>query len=114
MSRDFLYKVLTDMMNKASSGSLPKEGENKILINLCFVDELLNSEYSAFLTEEDYNLMSTYLYSLYGKYCMIPYPKYQYNKEVDSTNVIKVADNLMRVTERNIVRKDTSNNFRIV
>lgn len=74
-------------------------GDVAKLIVFAFIEELLDSPMSEFVTEEDYKAITGGLYCLYGS-CMIPFPDYR--KAVDST-VHKVNDRY-RITETDILR----------
>ena len=46
------------------------------LLALSLVECFLNSELNTFITEEDYNIISRFLYCIYGRDCLVPYPKF--------------------------------------
>lgn len=44
------------------------------LLGLMLVDSFLNTDLNTFVTEEDYDIMSRFLYCIYGNNCLVPYP----------------------------------------
>lgn len=56
------------------------------ILGLLLVDTFLNTDFSYLITEEDYNVMSRFLYCLYGKNCLIPYP--QFCKEIPQLGTV--------------------------
>lgn len=45
---------------------------------MCFilVDDFLNTELNEFVSEEDHQLLSRFLYCIYGRNCLLPYPNF--------------------------------------
>ena len=45
---------------------------------MCFmlVDDFLNTELNEFVSEEDHQLLSRFLYCIYGRNCLLPYPDF--------------------------------------
>lgn len=71
-----LYESLSRYFNILSKlGYMNYTDVNKLLV-LIFVYDLLESDCSAFITEEEYRVISSALYCLYGSTCLIPYPEY--------------------------------------
>lgn len=46
------------------------------ILALAFVNRFLNSHLSVFVTEDDYRLLSRFLYTVIGRDCLIPWPEY--------------------------------------
>lgn len=80
---------------------------NQLLI-LTFMEELLYGPLSAYITEDDYKIITNSLDCLYGS-CMIPYPVY---KESFSNVVPKLPDKY-RITENDILRISESDDLRV-
>lgn len=61
---------------------------NKVkgILGLLLVDSFLNTELNTYVTEEDYNIMVKFLYCIYGKNCLVPYP--QFLKEVPQLGTV--------------------------
>lgn len=61
---------------------------NKVkgILGLLLVDSFLNTELNTYVTEEDYNIMVKFLYCIYGKNCLIPYP--QFLKEIPQLGTV--------------------------
>ena len=85
---------------------------NKVkgILGLLLVDSFLNTELNTYVTEEDYNIMVKFLYCIYGKNCLIPYP--QFLKETPQLGTVLpglggirpyrgTEDEILRFTEQN-------------
>lgn len=85
---------------------------NKVkgILGLLLVDSFLNTELNIYVTEEDYNIMVKFLYCIYGKNCLIPYP--QFLKEIPKLGTVLpglggirlyrgTEDEILRFTEQN-------------
>lgn len=46
------------------------------LLGIILADTFLNTEFSTFVSEKDYNTIAGFLYCIYGRNCLIPYPEY--------------------------------------
>lgn len=78
------------------------------LLIFTFIEEMLYSPLSQYLTEEDYNAINNSLYCLYGS-CMIPFPDYK--RSIDST-VYRMPDEY-RITETGTLRLSESSELRV-
>lgn len=85
---------------------------NKVkgILGLLLVDSFLNTELNTYVTEEDYNIMVKFLYCIYGKNCLVPYP--QFLKEIPQLGTMLpglggirpyrgTEDEILRFTEQN-------------
>ena len=72
-----------DILTK--TGYLDYETVNKLLVFL-FIDDILNTETSAYVTNEDYNTLMEVLNIIYGNVCFLSYPDYV--KETPQFNTI--------------------------
>lgn len=85
---------------------------NKVkgILGLLLVDSFLNTELNTYVTEEDYNIMVKFLYCIYGKNCLVPYP--QFLKEIPQLGTVLpglggirpyrgTEDDILRFTEQN-------------
>lgn len=75
------------------------------ILGLLLVDTFLNTDFNAFVTEEDYNVMASFLYCLYGSNCLIPYP--QFCEEIPQFGTILPGPGGMqpyRATENDLLR----------
>lgn len=75
-------------------------GEVNKLITLLFIEDLLRSSFSLYISEDDYRTITRVLYCLFGSTCFIPYPEF-------CTNTSLVQDinlGIHRITEDSIVR----------
>ena len=85
------------------------------ILGLLLVDTFLNTDLSTFVTEEDYNIMASFLHCLYGNNCLIPYP--QFYKEIPQLGTILPGPGGMqpyRATENDFLRSvERGNNIRV-
>lgn len=82
------------------------------LLGLLLVDTFLNTDINNYVTEEDYNIMASFLHCIYGKNCLVPYPKFC--EEIPQIgNILPKPEELQfyRITENDILRftENTSN-----
>lgn len=80
------------------------------LLGLLLVDSFLNTELSEFVTEEDYNIISKFLYCIYGRSCLIPYP--QFIREIPQMGTIipnYAGLQPFRITESSVYRSTENN-----
>lgn len=77
------------------------------LLIFTFIEELLYSPLSQFITEKDYNDISNSLYCLYGS-CMISFPDYK--RSIDQT--INNIPDRFRITDNGTLRVSNSDYLR--
>lgn len=70
------------------------------LLTLLFIDYLLESPFSMYITEEDYRTINKALYCLYGSTCLIPYPEFY----ATTSLVQNINLGIPRITEDSIIR----------
>lgn len=83
------------------------------LLGLLLVDDFLNTELNTFVTEEDYNIMATFLSCICGNNCLIPY--IQFLDEVPQMGTILPKEgNLQpfRITEGKLCRNTEKGELR--
>lgn len=95
------FSVLSHMGYKSYS-------EVDQLLVYTFIEEMLSGPLSQYITEDDYNNISSSLNCLYGS-CMIPFPDY---KRTASSIVSKLPDEY-RITESGIIRLTETLNLRV-
>lgn len=83
---------------------------DKLLI-LLLIEELLNSTYKFFITEEHYKIIDKALYCLFGTTCLIPYPEF-INEDTIFLDTYYI--NKLRFMEDNSIRLMEDNTFRIM
>lgn len=84
------------------------------LLALLLVDDFLNTELSTYVSEEDYKTIGNFLYCLFGKNCLIPYP--QFIKEIPQIGTILPhwgGVQPFRITEEGIYRNTQKGNPRL-
>lgn len=83
---------------------------SKLLI-LLFIEEILDSpEYSFYITEDDYKVITNALYCLYGNDCMIDIPK---NYVQDSIIHPTKTHRIFRISEEDILRLNMGNKIKV-
>ena len=82
---------------------------NKLLV-LLFIEELLRSSLSIYISEEDYKAITNILYCLFGSTCLIPYPEFIVNTSL----VQALNDTTSRITEDDILRFSEDELLRLV
>lgn len=75
-------------------------GEVNKLITLLFIEDLLRSSFSLYISEDDYRTITRVLYCLFGSTCLIPYPEFYTNTSL----VQDINLGIPRITEDSIVR----------
>lgn len=103
-------KTLTKYFNVLSKlGYKSYNDVNKLLV-LSFIEELLTSELSFFITEGDYRSITNAVYCLMGNNCLISLPSYPtWDNLIHSTNI----DVRYRISEDSILRNTEDKLFRI-
>lgn len=85
------------------------------LIALSFVESLLNSEMNAFISEENYKLISDFLYCMFGSSCLLPYPAFIEEIPVLGTIIPDMYGiTEVRLTEDDLVRFLEKGNVRLM
>jgi hypothetical protein len=77
-----LYESLSRYFNVLSKLGYMSYSEVDKLLVLIFIYDLLGSDCSTFITEDEYRVIDNALYCLYGSTCLIPYPKYIANTSI--------------------------------
>ena len=75
------------------------------ILGLLLVDDFLNTDMNTFVTEDDYQTMASFLYCIYGRNCLVPYP--QFVKEIPQIGTILPKGGgfqPFRITENGIYR----------
>lgn len=80
------------------------------LLALLFIEELLTSELSTFVNDEDYRTITNFLYCLYGSNCMIEFPSYNNMDSLIHPNRTSLIPRMsetqiIRISENDLVRK---------
>lgn len=78
------------------------------LLTLLFIEYLLDSPFSLYISEDDYRIISKVLYCLFSSTCLIPYPEFYINTSlVQNINlgVLRLAEDYkVRLSENEITR----------
>lgn len=82
-----------------------KDRSVESLLGLLLVDDFLNTDLNTFVTEDDYKLMASFLYCIYGRNCLVPYP--QFVDEIPQMGTILPQNGGLqpfRITENTVYR----------
>ena len=75
-----VYTAITKYFGHiTNTGYMRQDNVNKLLL-LIAVYNLLDNDFRALVSEDDYKLINNALYCLYGSTCLIPFPDYYNNK----------------------------------
>lgn len=79
-----------------------QEDTNKLLI-YDHISRMLTEEMRFFITEEDYKLINKVLHCLYGRSCLIPYPKYIVEDSLYGKFIENNKDNILVQPEQSMI-----------
>lgn len=79
------------------------------LLALLFISELLDSQFSMYIDEDDYRTITNVMYCLFGSSCLIPYPEFNVNTSL----VWNLNNGESRISEDGIARISESKIFRV-
>ena len=91
----------------------------KILV-LSFIDDLLNTEFNSFISEDDYKLIANILNCFTSSDCLIPYSEFTEYTNVTNSSIDKndnpsvLASYSNRITEDYNLRIAQDSSFRII
>ena len=72
---------------------------NKLLL-LFFIEDLLRSQFSLYINENDYRTITNTLYTLFGPTCLIPYPELK-----DNSSLVQMLNaDTTRISEYDTIR----------
>ena len=103
-----VYKSINSYFSILEHTGYKPDNDVYKLIVFAFIEELLDSELSQYITEKDYNSITNALYCIYGT-CMIPYPDYK--RGIDTISR-KVYDEY-RITETGLFRSSDDIKLRV-
>ena len=83
------------------------------LLVLLFVEELLTSEFSFYVTEEDYRSITNALYCIMGNNCLIDLPSYTTYDSIFHDNPNYLEYIRYRITEDSTIRNTEDFDFRV-
>lgn len=106
MEQDEFYRILSSYFTTLKYKGVATNIQTDLTLIISFIDKLLFGKYQELITEEDYNLISKLLYSLYGIDCLISYPCYKQGVETLSKKIpqryrISEINKIFRVDELN-------------
>ena len=83
------------------------------LLVLLFIEELLTSEFSFYVTEEDYRSITNALYCIMGNNCLIDLPSYTTYDSIFHDNPNYLEYIRYRITEDSTIRNTEDFDFRV-
>lgn len=83
------------------------------LLVLLFIEELLTSEFSFYITEEDYKSITNVIYCIMGNNCLIDLPSYATWDSLFHNNPSYLDSIRYRITEDSILKNTEDFAFRI-
>lgn len=83
------------------------------LLVLLFIEELLTSEFSFYVTEEDYRSITNALYCIMGNNCLIDLPSYTTYDSLFHDNPNYLEYIRYRITEDSTIRNTEDFDFRV-
>ena len=82
-----------------------KDGSVMKILSLCFIESILNTDMNMFVSEEDYRLISKFLYCIFGSSCLLPYPVFIGETPVLGTIIPNLyGQTEVRLTEDDLIR----------
>lgn len=102
--------ALTRYFNSLHVMGYMSQGDVNKLVLLSVLEEMLTSELSYFINEQDYRTITNALYCILGNNCMIDFPSYA---TWDSLIHKATVDVTRRITEDNTLRYTEDSNYRI-
>lgn len=101
---------ITNYFNALASSGYKSDKETYKLLVLLFINELLDSSFSLYITEEDYKTIDNVLNCIYGSSCLIPFPQHTSNTSlVQALNITK-----NRITENDVIRFTEDEQFKLL
>lgn len=79
MDKTVAYQSIVNYFSVLANSGYKNYNDTYKLIVFLFIEELLNSSLSLYITEEDYRTINNVLSCIYGSSCIIPYPEYSVN-----------------------------------
>lgn len=105
-------EVFTRYFNTLFNIGYSKDSNLNKLLLLSILEEILDSELSYFVTEQDYKSIINAIYCIMGNSCLIDLPNYEtFDSLIHKpkyTYYVRVSqDNIVRVTQDDIIRIHT-------
>lgn len=92
------------------TGYMKQSNVNGLLL-LILIDDFLYTEMNAFVSEEDYNVMSKVLSCLFNRNCLIPWPEFL--DHLPQIGSILPGIDRLRISEDKILRSTEDENLRV-
>ena len=102
-----VYTAITKYFGHiTNTGYMRQDNVNKLLL-LITVYNLLDNDFRALVSEDDYKLINNALYCLYGSTCLIPFPDYYNNK----ANRVMYKGSMSELAHRVAIVESTLNEY---
>lgn len=76
---NYIYDSLCRYFGHLCNTGYMKQSEVNKLFLLTAIQKLVDCDFRGLVSKDDYNLINSVLYKLYGTSCLIPYPDYYNN-----------------------------------
>ena len=107
------FQSLESYFNHLTMTGYMSYGEVHNLLGFLLADMFINSEFRAFITEEDYGIIGRFLYCISGD-CLIPYPQFLNEPAKIGTILPKNSgESPFRISEESSLRYAESSEARI-
>lgn len=106
-------EALRRYFNALSKLGYKDYGDVAKLLVLLFIEELLTSEFSFYVTEEDYRSITNALYCIMGNNCLIDLPSYTTYDSLFHDNPNYLEYIRYRITEDSTIRNTEDFDFRV-
>lgn len=73
---NYIYDALCRYFGHLCNTGYMKQSEVNKLFLLTIIQKLIDCDFRGLVSEDDYDLINSVLYKLYGTSCLIPYPDY--------------------------------------
>lgn len=73
---NYIYDALCKYFNHLCNTGYMKQSEVNKLFLLTIIQKLIDCDFRGLVSEDDYDLINSVLYKMYGTSCLIPYPDY--------------------------------------
>lgn len=101
---DIVYNSVNKYFEYLSKLGYIKQTELDKLLLLILIEEFTYYDFRGYISKEDYLQINKFLYKLFGKSCLIPYPNFCKIKDMNKLRIGDMSElaNRVKVNEANI------------
>ena len=101
---EFVYNALTSYYHALGlKGYMPHSDSEKLLV-LSFYRDFVFNDYRGILSENDYCCIEQALNCLYGSSCLIPYPNYLMNGNLNLGSTTELAQRIKNIENTDVLK----------